>query len=190
MARARTSPRPPKRQRQRPKGDRRRRGAAVEPADPRTSANMKRVRRENTGAEQVVARLLFQATLRGRRHVRGLPGSPDFANRKRRFAVFVNGCFWHHHRGCHRGSTPLANRQFWIAKFRGNRTRDAAAIRRLRSLGFTVMVVWECETRDLETLRGRIARFRATLAGRPELTVRTGPHGQRNLVRARRKAID
>jgi len=136
---------------------------SVEPPDSRTRAIMKRVRTQNTGVEQVVATLLRQKKLRCRRHVRGLAGSPDFANQKRKFAIFVNGCFWHHHRGCPRGSTPVANRHFWIAKFRGNRTRDAAAIRLLRAQGFRVMVIWECEARKPGRLLSRLRRFKIAI---------------------------
>jgi DNA mismatch endonuclease (patch repair protein) len=131
--------------------------------DPRTSAIMKRVRRENTGAEETVARVLRETGLRCRRHARGLPGTPDFANRKQKFAIFVNGCFWHHHRGCARGAIPVSNRTFWVAKFRANRARDAAAIRLLRREGFSVMVVWECEIRRPDLMRLRILRFKATV---------------------------
>ena len=61
-----------------------------------------------------------------RKNVRSLPGSPDFANKSRKWAVFVHGCFWHRHTGCRRATTPNANRDFWLAKFVANRTRDRA----------------------------------------------------------------
>lgn len=79
-----------------------------------------------------------------RRNVRGLPGSPDFANKRRRWAIFVMGCFWHQHRGCKRATVPKRNHAFWVAKFAQNRRRDAAKIRRLRALGFRVYLLWEC----------------------------------------------
>lgn len=114
-----------------------------------------RVRQKKTAPEEVVAKVLRDLGLAYRRNVKGLPGSPDFANAKRRFAIFVNGCFWHAHTGCRRATTPKNNRAFWQAKFAANRARDAAAIRALRARGFRVVVIWEC---GLERARERLAR--------------------------------
>jgi DNA mismatch endonuclease Vsr len=80
-----------------------------------------------------------------RKNVRGLPGSPDFANRRRRWAVFVHGCFWHQHPGCRRATIPKNNAEFWREKFAQNARRDEAAIRQLSNFGYAVAVIWECE---------------------------------------------
>jgi DNA mismatch endonuclease (patch repair protein) len=109
---------------------------------------MGRVRQRATRAEQAVGLALRTLGHGYRTNVRALPGSPDFANRSQRWAVFVNGCFWHRHTGCARATTPTANRAFWLEKFAANRARDAAAIRALRRMGFKVAVVWECQTAD------------------------------------------
>lgn len=106
---------------------------------------MGRVRQRDTAAEATVAAALRDLGAAYRKNVRGLPGSPDFANRKRGWAVFVNGCFWHGHTGCPRATVPKANNAFWVAKFSRNRSRDAEAIRDLRRAGFRVAIVWECE---------------------------------------------
>lgn len=92
----------------------------------------------------MVAGALRKLGLGYRKDVRNLPGSPDFANKSRRWAIFVNGCFWHRHRGCHRATTPTNNREFWLAKFAQNRKRDADAVRALRRRGYKVFIVWEC----------------------------------------------
>ena len=126
------------------------------PATPERGALLARVRRTKTAAEEEVARLLRARGLHYRRNVRGLPGSPDFANRTRGWAIFVNGCFWHHHRGCTRATVPKNNRAFWVEKFAANRKRDAAKIRRLRALGLRVLVIWECE---LDRCADRLARL-------------------------------
>ena len=123
------------------------------PRSPERSALLARVRQTKTAPEEVVARLLRDLGLAYRRNVRALPGSPDFANRSRGWAIFVNGCFWHHHTGCRRATVPKNNRAFWTAKFAANRRRDAAAIRALRALGLRVLVVWECE---VEACAGRL----------------------------------
>ena len=117
---------------------------AVRP-DPETSARMARIRQKGTKIETIVATVLRDLGARYRKNVKKLPGSPDFANRSRRWAVFVNGCFWHHHKGCRRATIPKSNRKFWIAKFRDNRRRDARSIARLRREGYRVVLIWECQ---------------------------------------------
>jgi DNA mismatch endonuclease (patch repair protein) len=66
----------------------------------------------------------------------------------RRWAIFVHGCFWHHHPGCRRATIPKRNRSFWLDKFKANRRRDAEAIRELRQRAWDVLVIWECEVED------------------------------------------
>jgi DNA mismatch endonuclease (patch repair protein) len=104
------------------------------------------IRQSRTKPELVVAGMLRKLGLRYRRNVKSLPGSPDFANRSRKWAIFVNGCFWHSHTNCRRATVPKANRAFWVEKFVTNRRRDAKAILALRKLGFKVLVVWECQS--------------------------------------------
>jgi len=117
---------------------------------------MQRVRQRRTRAEDLVAAALRELGLHYRRNVQHLPGSPDFANRRRGWAIFVNGCFWHHHKGCRRGTIPKRNRPFWIDKFATNRKRDAAKIRLLRRAGFRVVLIWECEAVDPLRLTSRL----------------------------------
>lgn len=129
------------------------------PTDPVRSALMKRVRRSGTSAELIVANVCRTLGIACRRNVRSLPGSPDLANKSRRWAIFVNGCYWHHHTGCTRATTPERNNEFWVEKFRANRRRDAAKIRQLRADGFKVALVWECEVGDDLRLRRRLAQI-------------------------------
>jgi DNA mismatch endonuclease, patch repair protein len=113
-----------------------------------TSSRLAAQKQADTRAELLVGVTLTALGVRYRKNVRKLPGSPDFANVSRRWAVFVNGCFWHHHRHCKRGTIPKNNRAFWQSKFATNRARDAKAIRDLRRRGFKVTIVWECQSRD------------------------------------------
>ena len=106
---------------------------------------MARVRQKDTSAEQLVRSLLTRIGHAFRKSNRDLPGSPDAANRSRRWAVFVHGCFWHRHAGCPRTTTPKRNRAFWETTFDQNRRRDARALAALRRLGYRTVVVWECE---------------------------------------------
>lgn len=103
-------------------------------------------------------------------HNRDLPGSPDLANRRKRWAIFVNGCFWHGHKRCLRTTSraPRTNATFWAKKFRDNRRRDAKACRQLRDCGYRVAIVWECALID-ETAVGK--RLRRTISGRSDAGV-------------------
>jgi len=127
--------------------------------DAATSARMGRVRRHDTKPERIVRSLLHAAGHRFRIENRDLPGSPDIANRRARWAVFVHGCYWHRHSGCAAATTPKRNREFWLAKFRRNVERDEARANELRALGFRVIVVWECQTkRELGRLNEMLLR--------------------------------
>ena len=112
--------------------------------DEATSLRMRSMPKARTTPEQAVARHLCRKHVRYTRNNKDLPGSPDFANRSKRWAIFVNGCFWHHHTACPRATVPKRNTKFWQEKFRANRRRDASAIRSLRAKGFKVSVFWEC----------------------------------------------
>jgi DNA mismatch endonuclease (patch repair protein) len=144
--------------------------ASPAPLSAERSRLLGRVRQARTAPEEVVAGLLREAGLAYRRNVRGLPGSPDFANSTKGFAVFVNGCFWHAHRGCRRATVPTHNRDFWTAKFAANRRRDAAKIRALRALGFRVLVIWECEAATAGPRLTRLAGLPARRVRRPAKT--------------------
>lgn len=117
---------------------------------------MKKQRRHDTAPEIRVRRVLTRLGLRYRLNNRNLPGSPDLANRRRHWVIFVHGCFWHAHLGCPRHTIPKRNQDFWLAKFDANRTRDQRVTNELRSLGFDVIVVWECETKDEAALADRM----------------------------------
>jgi DNA mismatch endonuclease, patch repair protein len=129
------------------------------PTDRARSDLMRRVRQHGTEAEEAVASVLRKFGLRFRRNVRVLPGSPDFANQTRRWAVFVHGCFWHRHQGCVRTTTPTRNREFWLDKFEKNVIRDRRKARLLRRMGYRVVTVWECEVANEARLRRRFARL-------------------------------
>ncbi len=113
--------------------------------DQATSRRLARFGHETSGPERAVRSFLSAAGLRFRTQNRDLPGSPDVANRSKRWAVFVHGCYWHHHAGCYRATVPTRNRAFWLSKFRDNRRRDRRVVSQLEAAGFTVAVVWECE---------------------------------------------
>jgi DNA mismatch endonuclease, patch repair protein len=112
--------------------------------DPGTSQRLGRVRQSGTAAEVAVRKLLWNAGYRYTTRNSDLPGRPDLANRARRWAIFVHGCFWHRHT-CRRATTPTNNRGFWLEKFDANQQRDRRSIAALQELGYTVHIVWECD---------------------------------------------
>jgi len=125
------------------------------------SETMRAVKGGDTVPEMYVRRLVYSRGYRYRLHVRGLPGCPDLVFSSRRKVIFVHGCFWHQHR-CKRGSRiPGANREYWVAKLGRNVERDRATKRKLKRMGWSVMVIWECETKParLEELERRIVEF-------------------------------
>ncbi|MCZ7558536.1 MAG: very short patch repair endonuclease [Bacteroidia bacterium] len=125
------------------------------------SRNMSRIRSEDTTPELIVRRLIHRAGYRYRLHHRDLPGRPDLTFSSLKKAIFVHGCFWHRH-SCSNGTVvPATRTEFWLEKFRTNVARDAAALQQLRLNGWTVLIVWECETRvgDHTQLQSRLIRF-------------------------------
>jgi len=122
---------------------------------------MRAVRCRNTTPERTVHRIVRSLGFRCRRNVRSVLGKPDFVFSRQRKLIFVHGCFWHRH-CCRKGrSFPATRRSFWDAKFTANKRRDISVRRKLRRLGWQVLVVWECQTtkRRIEALTGRIAAF-------------------------------
>jgi DNA mismatch endonuclease (patch repair protein) len=126
---------------------------------------MRSVARRDTEPERLVRSALRSLGKHCGYNVRSLPGSPDLANRRKRWAIFVHGCFWHGHRNCKKtkggrnGRIPASNRSFWEPKLAQNRERDARKVRDLRKIGFRVLTVWECQARDPRRLERLLIRF-------------------------------
>ncbi len=109
------------------------------------SYTMSRIRGKDTKPEVTVRNYLFSKGLRYRKNDKRYPGSPDIVLPKYRTVVFVNGCFWHMHYGNGCFSMPKNRLEFWAAKLNRNRERDQENLEALKSLGWRVIVVWECE---------------------------------------------
>lgn len=116
---------------------------------------MARVKGRDTKPEMRLRRALHAAGLRYRLQAKELPGRPDIVFRRARLAIFVHGCFWHRHPGCEHARMPKSRLQFWQEKLGANVERDARQVAELKEAGWTVMTLWECETRDPDA----IARF-------------------------------
>lgn len=113
---------------------------------------MSRVKGRDTRPEMRLRRALHAAGLRYRLQVKELPGRPDIVFRGAKLAIFVHGCFWHRHPGCQHTRTPKSRSDFWERKFEENVERDARQASELEAAGWTVMTLWECETRETATL--------------------------------------
>lgn len=120
---------------------------------------MSAIRGKDTKPEMIVRRIAHRLGFRFRLHRRHLPGVPDLVFPRLRRIINVHGCYWHMHT-CRWGCvTPKTNAEFWQTKRKGNVERDKRNLRELARLGWKVLTVWECETRDTERLTARLQRF-------------------------------
>ncbi|WP_445490634.1 very short patch repair endonuclease [Rhodopseudomonas sp. RCAM05734] len=123
------------------------------------SERMARIKGKDTKPELAVRKALFGRGYRFRLHRKDLPGKPDLVFAGRRKVVFVHGCFWHAHENCKVANLPKSRTEFWQAKFFRNRERDKANEAALRSAGWDVLTLWECEARDQENMLDRLASY-------------------------------
>lgn len=142
---------------------------------PERSRLMAKVRQSGTNAERSVRAILRSLRVRYQIRADGLPGRPDMVDRELKWAIFVNGCFWHAHKGCRLWKIPKRNRSFWKEKFEQNRERDRTRIVDLKRLGFSVLVIWQCELTQKDQVRRKILRFVESASSRfPSVTELTG----------------
>jgi DNA mismatch endonuclease (patch repair protein) len=120
---------------------------------------MRSIRKVNTRPEMLVRRSLHAQGYRYRIHRRDLPGSPDLVFPGRRKIIFVHGCFWHQHEGCSLARQPKSRPDYWPRKLARNVERDSDVRQRLADLGWQVLVVWECETRNPTLMGDRLTGF-------------------------------
>jgi DNA mismatch endonuclease (patch repair protein) len=107
---------------------------------------------KNTKPELIVRKLLYSLGYRYRLHYSSLPGKPDLVFPGKRKIIFIHGCFWHRH-DCKKGnSTPIKNSDFWQKKLADIAIRDNRNISELKKLGWEVLVIWECQIKNLRSL--------------------------------------
>jgi DNA mismatch endonuclease (patch repair protein) len=116
------------------------------------SYNMSRIRGRDTKPEMLVRKLLHSMGFRYRLHVKDLPGKPDLVFPRAKTVLFVHGCFWHMHRCKYGKPAPATNTTFWAEKRRSNVERDKRNRTGLKAAGWKVFEIWECQTRDEDTL--------------------------------------
>lgn len=141
---------------------------------------MSRIRAKDSKPELVVRRIIHHLGYRFRLSRRDLPGCPDIVLPRHEKVVFVHGCFWHMHNCRYGDVTPKTNRTYWEKKRKANVARDHYNVRELAQLGWRVLVVWECETKDIRALETRLKRFlmkndvKARSCSNPQLQARRG----------------
>jgi len=109
---------------------------------------MSNIHGKDTKPEMKVRKALFALGYRYRIHVKKLPGKPDIVMPKYRTIIYVNGCFWHGHKGCRYFILPSSNQQFWKDKIERNQERDNVDYARAEALGWKVITLWECELKS------------------------------------------
>ena len=120
------------------------------------SRNMSAIKSKNTKPEIKVRKVLHSMGYRFRLHSKDLPGSPDIVLPKHKTVIFVHGCFWHRHENCKYASTPKIRQEFWNKKFKTNIERDLEIQDKIKNLDWRSVVIWECETKNMENLRDNI----------------------------------
>jgi DNA mismatch endonuclease (patch repair protein) len=130
------------------------------------SYNMSRIRSKNTKPEIIVRKFLHSHGFRYRLHVKTLIGKPDIVLKKYNTVILVQGCFWHGHKQCKDFVIPKTNQEYWVSKIEKNLARDENSIAEINSLGWNVIVLWECEIKSrgqkLESLLAYLRSFSDT----------------------------
>ena len=130
----------------------------------RRSDNMRKIRSKDTKPEVLVRKLLFRRGYRFRLHRKDLPGKPDIVFPGRNKVIFVHGCFWHQHQDCREGRLPGSSQEYWIPKLTKNISRDQKHVCELQKLGWKVLVIWECQTKQIDRMVDVISRFLGPLS--------------------------
>ncbi len=127
----------------------------------RRSANMSKIRGKDTKLEIRFRKGLFAQGIRYRLNYPAF-GKPDLVMPSKKIAIFINGCFWHHHENCHLAYLPKSNVEFWQTKFQKNTDRDKLVRQKLESDGWKVISVWECSIKDdfEETILSSVAKIK------------------------------
>jgi DNA mismatch endonuclease (patch repair protein) len=120
---------------------------------------MARVRGRDTRPEKLVRSVVHNLGFRFRVAPQRMTGKPDIVLPRHNKVVFVHGCFWHQHKGCARAARPKTRVDFWNAKLDRNVSRDSEVILRLEEAGWNCLIVWECETSNVDAMRRKLRRF-------------------------------
>ena len=121
---------------------------------------MSHIRVKDTSLEIRVRKHLISQGYRYRKNVNSLPGKPDIVLSKYKAVIFVNGCFWHHHKNCKLAYIPKTSTDFWMNKFKRNNANDKKHSLELRKMGYHVITIWECRLKkDFEREMKRVTNL-------------------------------
>ncbi|MHB8137090.1 MAG: very short patch repair endonuclease [Smithellaceae bacterium] len=115
---------------------------------------------KDTVPEMCVRRFLFSQGLRFRKNVKTLPGKPDIVLAKSKTVMFINGCFWHGHKKCKAATLPETRKEFWTKKIKANVDRDKRTKNALKETGWKVIVIWQCEIKNVAKREIRFEKLR------------------------------
>ena len=122
--------------------------------------NMSHIHGKETKPEIMVRHYLHSMGFRFRKNRNDLPGKPDIYLGKYHTVIFVNGCFWHHHKNCRYASSPKSNTDYWNKKLERNIKNDRKHVRELRKMGYHVITVWECKLKkNFESEMNRVIKL-------------------------------
>jgi DNA mismatch endonuclease, patch repair protein len=120
---------------------------------------MSRIRSKDTSPEIVVRHISHNIGYRFRLHRSDLPGKPDLVFPRLKKIIFVHGCFWHSH-NCQRGSVkPKTNSNYWEVKRKKTKNRDKMNLKDLKKLGWHCLIIWECDTKNIQKLEKSLNDF-------------------------------
>jgi DNA mismatch endonuclease (patch repair protein) len=109
------------------------------------SRTMSRIRSKWTLPERKIHNILKGRKIKHIMHPK-IDGSPDILIPDKKIAIFIHGCFWHkcpkHYK------EPSSERDYWLEKIEKNVKRDIESVKKLRSDGWKVRIIWEHEIRD------------------------------------------
>jgi DNA mismatch endonuclease (patch repair protein) len=120
---------------------------------------MSRIRSKNTAPEKRIRKFLTNYGLKYRLNVSKLPGKPDVVISRIKKVIFINGCFWHQHKNCKKQSMPKSNQQYWIKKLNRNVQKQKEDIKKLKKLGWSPYLIWECQTKNERFINQRLRKI-------------------------------
>jgi len=102
---------------------------------------MSSIRCKDTKPELTIRKILWSHGIRYRIHDSDIIGKPDISFKKRKLAIFIDGCFWHACKKCY--NEPKTNILFWRKKILGNKLRRKSVRKKLRMDGWKILQFWE-----------------------------------------------
>ena len=122
---------------------------------------MSKIGPKDSSQEVFIRKLVHSLGYRFRLHRKDLPGKPDLVFPKYKKVIFVNGCYWHGHKGCRRANLPETNRTFWEEKIGRNIKSDIKKQKELKKLGWDYLILWQCKIKksNITFLKQKISAF-------------------------------